>query len=72
MKKIIIIVFALLALLLYGALSLHVIITDDGLRVLQKAELSLNYTVVDARGVKKHKLFTHPALLKAGIKDALN
>jgi hypothetical protein len=71
MKKIII-VFVVLAALLYGALSVHVIITDDGLKVLKKAELSFAYTLVDARGINKLKLFTNPALLKAGIKDALD
>jgi hypothetical protein len=71
MKKLIILI-GILAALFYGALSVHVVFTDDGLKILKKTEMSLKYTLVDARGFKKHKLFTNPVLLKAGIKDAVN
>jgi hypothetical protein len=67
MKKILIVVIA--AALALGALNFHFILTDSGPRVLQKTALTLEHTFVDARGAKKYKLLTTPALVKAGIKD---
>lgn len=67
MKKILILVIA--AALLLGALNFHFILTDSGPQVLKKTALTFDYTFVDARGLKKHKLLTTPALVKAGIKD---
>ncbi len=60
------IIFAALA---FGALNYHVIWTDNGVKLLKKTELTLDSTFVDARGAKKLKLFTNPALIKAGIKE---
>ena len=70
MKKLVV-VFIVLAALVYGALSFHFIITDNGIKILRKAGLTLEYTFVDARGLKAHRLLTNPALVKAGIKDAI-
>ena len=55
--------------LLLGALNFHFIWTDNGPRILKKAALSFEHTFVDARGIKRYRLLTNPALLKAGIKD---
>lgn len=70
MKKI----FALLILAVlfaYGALNYHFILTDRGLSVLKKVEITLADTIVDARGDKKIKLLFNPALVKAGLKELL-
>lgn len=67
MKKILI--PAIAGALVFGALRFHFIWTDSGLKVLEKSSLSFAHTFVDARGMKKHRLLTTPALVKAGIKD---
>ena len=67
MKKILILAIAVP--LIFGALNFHFILTDDGPRVLKKSALTFKHTFVDARGLKKHRLLTTPALVKAGIKD---
>lgn len=54
-----------------GALNYHFILLDDNLKVLKKTELTLEDTFVDARGAKKLKLLLKPALIEAGLKDAL-
>ena len=69
MKKTLIII--ILAAVLFGIMNFHFILTDKGLSVLKKTELTLDRTFVDARGAKKHKLFTNPTLIKAGIKKLL-
>jgi len=66
MKKSLIII--ILAAILFGIMNFHFILTDNGLDFLKKTDLTLDSTFVDARGVKKHKLFTNPALVKAGVK----
>ena len=70
MKKLIVLVVIAAGLGL-GALNFHFIITDNGFKVLKKTGLTFEYTFVDARGFKAHKLLTNPALVKAGIKDAI-
>ena len=71
MKKILV-VFIIIAGIVFGALNFHFILTDNGPKLLKKADLTFKYTFVDARGMKQHKLLTNPALLKAGLKDALD
>ena len=71
MKKILVVII-LIAGIVFGTLNFHFILTDSGPKVLKKADLTLRYTFVDARGMKQHKLLTNPALLEAGLKDALN
>ena len=61
----------LLFCLLYGVLFYHFILLDDSIKILEKADPSFHYTFVDARGGKKYKLLTVPALVKAGIKDVV-
>jgi hypothetical protein len=34
-------------------------------------DLTFENTFVDARGNKKYKLYTNPALIKAGVKDLI-
>lgn len=69
--KITIIVIVILGLLAFGALNYHVILLDDSVKILKKADLTLEDTYVDARGMKKYKLIVNPALVEAGIKDIL-
>lgn len=71
MKKLL--VFLVLAgALAYGVLSYHIILMDNGIKVLKKVELTWQDSVVDARGQKKIKLLLKPALVKAGIKDLID
>lgn len=69
MKKIIITLIIVVALAAAAALNFHFILMDSSVKVLKKADLTLEYTFVDARGANKMKLYTTPALVKAGIKD---
>jgi len=57
--------------ILYGMFNYHFILLDKNVKVLKKAQTTLEYTFVDARGANKAKLFLTPALVNAGIKDAL-
>ena len=70
MKKII---FAciLIGLSLIVALNFHIILLDDKVKFLKKAELTLTDTWVDARGANKYKLLLNPALVKAGFKEII-
>ena len=67
MKKLLFLVVA--GALVFAALNFHFILTDSGPKILTKSTLGFKHTFVDARGLKKHKLLTTPALVKAGIKD---
>ena len=66
-----VIALVLAGAVLYGLLGFHWIVLDDDLEILQKASPSFADTFIDARGINRHKLFTNPALLKAGIKEAI-
>ena len=70
MKKLVVLV-VVAAALAFGALNFHFIMTDKGFKILKKVDLTFAHTFVDARGLKAHKLLTNPALVKAGIKDAI-
>jgi hypothetical protein len=67
MKKIMII-FIIVGII-FGLLNVHFILFDNSLKILKKDRLSLDYTFVDARGVKKLKILMNPVLIRAGIKD---
>ncbi|MBN1829885.1 MAG: hypothetical protein JW884_12185 [Deltaproteobacteria bacterium] len=69
MKKVTLILVVCLGLAAYGALNYHIVVLDGGVKLLKKVHLSLDRTVVDARGPKKAKLLVDPVLLKAGIRD---
>jgi hypothetical protein len=71
MKKMLILIVVAGAII-FGALNYHFILSDNGPKVLKKTEMTFKHTYVDARGFKKHKLLTNPALLKAGLKDAID
>ncbi len=65
----VLVVIVLIVLGVYGSLNYHFILMDSSVKALKKTEMSLEYTFVDARGMKKAKLFLVPTLVKAGIKD---
>ena len=71
MKKIIVVILIVVGLG-FGALNYHFVLTDNGPKILKKADLTFAYTFVDARGIKKHRLLTNSALLKAGVKDVFD
>jgi len=54
----------------YLGFQYHVILLDDGVKILKKAEPGLEYTFVDGRGaINKAKILVNPALVQAGVKD---
>ncbi|MBW2202613.1 MAG: hypothetical protein JRF52_00600 [Deltaproteobacteria bacterium] len=67
MKKTVLLIIA--AACIYGALNYHFILMDGNIKVLKKTDLTFENTFVDARGLKKSKLFLNAALLKAGVRD---
>jgi len=70
MKKLVIVII-LLGAIAYSLLNYHFILFDKNIKILKKANMTIEYTFIDARGMGKAKLFLTPALLKAGIKDIL-
>ncbi|MBI9082369.1 MAG: hypothetical protein JEZ11_02145 [Desulfobacterales bacterium] len=54
-----------------GALNFHIIVLSGDVKILKKAELTFTDTFVDARGIKRAKLYLKPNLVRAGIKDVL-
>ncbi len=70
MKKIILFLF-IIGAALYGMFNYHFILLDKTVKILKKADTTLEYTFVDARGANKAKLYLNPSLLNAGIKEAL-
>jgi hypothetical protein len=71
MKTGLIVALLILGLAAGAALNYHFILLDDNLKVLKKTGMTLEDTFVDARGNKRLKLLLKPALIEAGIKDAL-
>ncbi len=72
MNKILVII-AVGAILAFGAaLNYHFILLDKNeVKVLKKSEISLDKTLVDARGTKGLQLILDPVLVKAGVKDLI-
>lgn len=66
-----IVAFIILGAAAAGALNFHFILLDDQLKILKKTGMTLEDTFIDARGPKKFKLLLRPALVEAGIKEAL-
>ncbi|HEU20531.1 MAG TPA: hypothetical protein ENO00_14590 [Deltaproteobacteria bacterium] len=56
----------------FGVMNYHVIFLDDGVKILKKADLALDDTFIDARGVKRFKLITNPSLVKSGVKNLID
>ena len=71
MKKFLVCAIVGAVVILAGALNVHVILMDDGVKLLIKDSAGFRHTFVDARGAKRLKLYTYPGLVKAGIKEAL-
>ena len=69
MKKTCVLIAA--AGLIFVALNFHFIWTDNGPKILQKGDMTFEYTFVDASGGNKYKLVTNPVLIKSGIRDML-
>jgi len=67
MKKVIFL--SIVVILGIVALNYHFILMDSSIKILKKSEMTFKDTFVDARGIKKAKLYVKPALVKAGIKD---
>ena len=72
MKKILFGLVLLVVLAVGAGLNYHIVILDDDIKVLRKASLTFSDTIVDARGFNRVKLYTNPALVKAGILDIIN
>ncbi len=71
MKKSLLLLIVVAALV-FGAMNYHFILLDDSIKILKKADLAFDNTFVDARGVKRLKLITDPALVKSGIKNLID
>lgn len=69
----ILVLIAMGALLSFGlALNYHFILMDNNeIKLLKKAELSIDKTLVDARGTNRLQLILDPVLVKAGVKDVI-
>ena len=57
--------------LIWVLFNFHFILLDAQLKILPKSHFTLDNTFVDARGVKKIRLFLNPELAGAGIKDLM-
>jgi hypothetical protein len=62
-------IMAVIVAAVIGALNYHLILFDDSVKLLKKTSLTLDQTVVDARGAKALKLLANPDLAAAGIRD---
>jgi hypothetical protein len=71
MKKTLLVI-GIVAAVVFAAFNYHFILWDSGLKVLKKTSPTLDSTFVDARGTNRFKVFLNPALVKAGIKEALS
>lgn len=70
MKKSIV-VLVLAAAVGYFLLGYHIILLDNTITFIKKSALRYEDTFVDARGAKKLELLSKPALLEAGLREAL-
>jgi hypothetical protein len=74
MKKMVmtlLVVIVIVGAFTFGALNYHFILMDSSIKLLKKVDLTFENTFVDARGSKRYKLYTNPALIKAGVKDLI-
>jgi len=72
MKKILVILLTLVVVVGYSFLNYHFILMDSGIKILKKADLSFENTIVDVRGTHKLNMLLNPALLKSGIKNMID
>lgn len=66
-----IIVFAIIGVVLYLLLSYHFIIIDNGVKLLKKSSLTLEYTIYSAKGKTNAMILTIDELREDGIGDLL-
>jgi len=69
LKKLIII--AVIGGILYFFLSYHIIIIGNGVRLLEKSSLTLNYTFFSAKGKTNESILAVDVLREDGIGDIL-
>ena len=62
---------AVLGGILYFFLSYHIIIIGDGMKLLKKSSLTLNYTIYNAKGKTNQTILAIDPLRKDGIGDIL-
>ena len=67
-----VVVLALIGGAVFASLNYHFILFNDSLRIMEKYELGIQNTFVDARGAKALHIATRPDLVKAGIKGLIN
>jgi len=66
-----IIVFAIVGVVLYFLLSYHFIIIDNGVKLLKKSSLTLEYTIYSAKGKTNAMIMAIDDLRDDGIGDLL-
>jgi hypothetical protein len=64
-------VWAVLAAILYGLLSYHFIIVGRSIKLLEKSELTLNYTIFSTRGKRIATIMSIDELREDGIGEIL-
>ena len=66
-----IIVFSIVGVVLYFLLSYHFIIIDNGMKLLKKSSLTLEYTIYSAKGKTNEVIMAIDDLREDGIGDLL-
>jgi hypothetical protein len=66
-----IIVFSIVGVVLYFLLSYHFIIIDNGVKMLKKSSLTLEYTIYSAKGKTNEVIMAIDDLREDGIGDLL-
>jgi len=66
-----IIVFAIIGIVLYFLLSYHFIIIENGVKLLKKSSLTLEYTIYSAKGKTNAMILSIDELREDGIGDLL-
>ncbi|MBW1768258.1 MAG: hypothetical protein JRJ65_14580, partial [Deltaproteobacteria bacterium] len=66
-----IIVFAIIGIVLYFLLSYHFIIIENGVKLLKKSNLTLEYTIYSAKGKPNAMILSIDELREDGIGDLL-
>jgi len=66
-----IIVFSIVGVVLYFLLSYHFIIIDNGVKLLKKPSLTLEYTIYSAKGKTNEVIMAIDDLREDGIGDLL-
>lgn len=64
-------IWAILAGILYGLLSYHIIIVGNSFELLRKSELTLNYTIFSTNGKRNSTIMAIDALREDGIGEVL-